>query len=171
MEATVRLPDGVPVAEALIRTYIVVLATEPVTGVILAELPKPELDEVETSKPVGAVTRTGAVKLEPEIVKLCAAETAPVQAVNPVNGPVATIKGMPHALIVTADDAAETQVVVVFVKVNVAVPGDIPVTVPPFVTVATVGLLLDHVPPVVGDKVVVALTHIELYELIKEIKK
>jgi len=46
--------------------------------------------------------------------------------------------------------------VVAFVNTNVAVPGVIPVTIPPFVTVATDGLLLTHVPPVLGVNVVVA---------------
>ena len=44
----------------------------------------------------------------------------------------------------------------VCVKVNVAVPPDTPVTTPAFVTEATPGLSLTQVPPVVGDKVVVA---------------
>ena len=40
-------------------------------------------------------------------------------------------------------------------------PAEAPVTIPALVTVATAGLLLTHVPPVVGDKVVVKFTHIE----------
>jgi hypothetical protein len=48
----------------------------------------------------------------------------------------------------------EGQPVAVNVKVKVAVPGATPVTTPPFVTVATAGLLLVHVPPVLGDNVV-----------------
>lgn len=55
----------------------------------------------------------------------------------------------------TADVGAETQPVVVLVKVKVAVPAETPVTTPPDVTVATAGLLLAQVPPLVGDKVVV----------------
>jgi len=49
--------------------------------------------------------------------------------------------------------------VVVWVKVNVTVPADTPVTTPPLVTVAIAVLLLVHVPPVVGDKVIVLPTH------------
>lgn len=49
----------------------------------------------------------------------------------------------------------EAQPVEVFVNVKVAVPADIPVTTPAFVTVATDGLLLVQVPPVAGDKLVV----------------
>ena len=51
---------------------------------------------------------------------------------------------------------AELHVVVLLVKVKVTVPAVTPVTTPPFVTVATAALLLAHVPPLVGDKVVVA---------------
>jgi hypothetical protein len=48
----------------------------------------------------------------------------------------------------------------VSVNVKVALPADKPVTVPEPVTEATEELLLTHVPPVVGDKVVVPLTQI-----------
>ena len=48
----------------------------------------------------------------------------------------------------------------VFVKVNVAVPAAIPFTTPALVTVATALLLLVHVPPEVGDNVVVSLIQI-----------
>jgi hypothetical protein len=45
----------------------------------------------------------------------------------------------------------EAQPVEVLVKVKLAAPVLTPVTLPAFVTVAIVGLLLTHVPPVVGD--------------------
>jgi hypothetical protein len=54
------------------------------------------------------------------------------------------------------------QFVVEEVKVKVAEPAATAVTTPTEVTVATAGLLLTQVPPVVGDKVVVDPTHIEL---------
>ena len=54
----------------------------------------------------------------------------------------------------------------VCVKVNVALPGEIPVTKPPLVTVAIEALLLDQVPPVVGDKVVVEASQIVLAPVI-----
>jgi hypothetical protein len=54
------------------------------------------------------------------------------------------------------------QLVVDEVKVKVAEPAATPVTTPAEVTVATDGLLLTQVPPVVGDKVVVDPIHIEL---------
>lgn len=47
----------------------------------------------------------------------------------------------------------------VSVKVNVALPAAIPVTTPPFVTVAMALSLLAHVPPVVGDNVILLPTH------------
>ena len=66
------------------------------------------------------------------------------------------------ALTVTGAVAADVQPDEVSVKVNVAVPPVTPVTTPAFVTVATAGLLLAHVPPVVGDNVVFAPTQILL---------
>ena len=50
-------------------------------------------------------------------------------------------------------------------------PPDIPVTTPALVTVATTGLLLTHVPPVVGDNCVVAFTQIELEPVIETVGK
>ncbi len=76
-----------------------------------------------------------------------------------VDAPVMLTVGL--AIMVTALVAFETHPVAVLVKVNVAVPAAIPVTNPTFVTVATDVLLLTHVPPVVGDNVVVAPTHTE----------
>jgi len=58
--------------------------------------------------------------------------------------------------------AVETQPELVSVYEKVAVPFPTPVTTPALVTVATPGELLTHVPPVVGDKVVVEPTHIVL---------
>jgi hypothetical protein len=49
--------------------------------------------------------------------------------------------------------------VVVSVNVNVTMPAAKPVTTPVLSTVAIAGLLLTHVPPVVGDKVPVLPTH------------
>jgi hypothetical protein len=45
------------------------------------------------------------------------------------------------------------------VNVNVTEPADTPVITPALVTVATAGLLLIHVPPLVGDNVAVLPTH------------
>jgi hypothetical protein len=47
------------------------------------------------------------------------------------------------------------------IKVNVTIPPESPVTVPVFVTDAIAGLLLIHVPPFTGDKVVVVMAQIE----------
>ena len=47
-------------------------------------------------------------------------------------------------------------------NVNVALPAPTPVTTPAFVTVAIEVLLLVHVPPVVGDNVMVEPAHIEV---------
>ena len=96
----------------------------------------------------------------------------------PVAPVVVCVTGVSAVLIhrLGEDDAAPTvlvaitvtalvvllQFVVDEVNVKVADPAATPVTTPAEVTVATDGLLLTHVPPVVGDKVVVAPMHIEL---------
>jgi len=54
------------------------------------------------------------------------------------------------------------QLVVVFKKVKVALPAATPVTTPALFTVAIVLSLLVHVPPVVGNNVIVLPTHIEV---------
>ena len=46
------------------------------------------------------------------------------------------------------------------VKINFALPADTPVTTPELFTVATAGLVLVHVPPVVGSNCVVVPTQI-----------
>lgn len=75
-------------------------------------------------------------------------------------GPVIATTG--NAFTVTGEVAAETQPVVVFVKVNVEVPAETAVTTPAFVTVATAGSLLTQVPPEVGESMVVAPTQMLL---------
>ena len=62
------------------------------------------------------------------------------------------------ALTVTAEVVA-LQPVVLFVKVNVALPAATPVTIPALVTVALVSSLLDQVPPATGEIVIVLPTH------------
>ena len=47
------------------------------------------------------------------------------------------------------------------VYINRAVPVDTPVTIPELLTTATEGFVLDQIPPVAGDKVVVAPGHID----------
>lgn len=70
-----------------------------------------------------------------------------------ISTPVTNATGTVYteALVVGSD----TQPVAVLVKVKNAVPADTEVTSPELFTVATAGLLLTHVPPDVGDKVVV----------------
>jgi hypothetical protein len=67
-----------------------------------------------------------------------------------------------RAVTVTELVASDGHSVVLFVKVNVAVPPLTPVTTPAFVTVAIDVLLLVHVPPVAGLNVVVFPAHIVL---------
>ena len=65
-----------------------------------------------------------------------------------------SVTGLMQAVIKT-ELVVLLQPVEVCVNVNVTEPGATPVTTPPFVTVAKLLLLLTHVPPVVGDKVIV----------------
>ena len=66
-----------------------------------------------------------------------------------------------RALTVTFEVGLLLHPVDVCVKVNVAVPAETPVTTPASVTVATAGVLLTHVPPLVGDNVVVPPAHMD----------
>jgi hypothetical protein len=75
------------------------------------------------------------------------------------------IEAVGFALMVTAGVLFDTHPAVL-VKVNVTVPAATPVTTPVFVTVAIAVLLLTHVPPVAGAKVVVASTHIDVVPVI-----
>lgn len=65
----------------------------------------------------------------------------------------------PGVTVITLE-VSETQPVKVFVKINLAVPAASPVIKPALLMVATGGLVLIHVPPVVGDKLVVLPTQI-----------
>jgi len=78
--------------------------------------------------------------------------------------PVMLAKG--RAFTVTVPVGRETQPVPESVKLNVAVPAPTPVTTPVLDTVATAGLLLAQVPPLVGDKVVVVPTQMVLAPVI-----
>ena len=73
---------------------------------------------------------------------------------------VDTVGAAGIAFTVTAAVAKDAHPVLVCVNVNVGAPLATPDTTPALVTVANAVLLLVHVPPVVGDKVVVAPTHI-----------
>ena len=86
-----KLPEGLPVAAVVKRTYIVVLLTEPELGVSDTLVVKPLPEVVDASKPVGGVITRFAVRFEPETVKLCSAETTPAQVVKALNVPVAVI--------------------------------------------------------------------------------
>lgn len=69
------------------------------------------------------------------------------------------------AMTVTVGVGADTHPLEL-VNVKVTVPVATPVTIPALVTVALALLLLVHVPPVVGDKVVVPPTHTDVLPVI-----
>lgn len=76
-------PEILPVEELdLTLTYKVVELTVPAVGLIVTDAPKPVVEELETSKFVGAETTKLEVNLSPETEKLCAALALPEQAEN-----------------------------------------------------------------------------------------
>jgi hypothetical protein len=85
-ETTVILPEGVPLADAVILTYIVVLGTEPPDWVKVTVAPNPLPLVVEISKSAGAVIMILAVNALADTVKLCSADAVPAQLVNAVSG-------------------------------------------------------------------------------------
>jgi hypothetical protein len=94
VDANVILPEGVPVADAAMRTYIVVLATVPPDWVKVTVDPKPLPLVVEISKSAGAVIIILAVRLLPDTVKFCSADAVPAQPEKAVSGvPVTFIVG------------------------------------------------------------------------------
>ena len=75
-----------------------------------------------------------------------------------VFNPVIATTGFPRTLMEVL--GLEIHPVDELVNVKVALPFEIPVTVPEFEIVATVGLLLDQIPPVFGDSELVPPMHI-----------
>jgi hypothetical protein len=72
-------------------------------------------------------------------------------------GPDTLTRGLP--ITVSGVEALDTHPVAVAVKVNVVVPADMAVITPDKLIWATELLLLTHVPPVVGDMVVLVPIH------------
>ena len=93
VDARVIFPEGVPVAEVAMRTYIVVLATVPPLCVKVRLLVKPEPDDREISNPVGAVRIMSSDNSDPEAVKFCEADAEPDAAVKAESVPLVEIVG------------------------------------------------------------------------------
>ena len=87
-------------------------------------------------------------------------QVPPVVGLKVIVPPIQTDAGAETigAGLTVTEDVELLQPVAVEVKVNVALPAAIPVTSPAFVTVAFVTSLLNHVPPVVGDNVMLPPT-------------
>ena len=77
-----------------------------------------------------------------------------------VDDPDIEISGL--VLTLTISLGGDVHPVEISVNTNLAVPFDTPVTIPALLTTATDGFVLDHIPPVAGDKVVVAPGHIDV---------
>lgn len=131
--------------------------TQPVTELVKVNVAAPAEMPVTTPALVTVATAGSLLVQLPPVVgdKLV---VAPIQMLLE---PVMLTTG--KAFTVTAAVGTDTHPVAVRVKLKVAVPAETPVTTPALVTVATAGLLLAQVPPVVGDKVVVKPTQMLLF--------
>ena len=112
-------------------------------------------DETEVTTPELVIVAT---------VVLLLAHVPPLLGDTNAVPPIQTSLAPPRTgrgLIVTLPVVLE-QPVVLLVKVNVAVPAEIPVTIPALFTVATEGLLLNHTPPEDGLNVVVEPAQIDV---------
>jgi hypothetical protein len=125
--------------EVFVKVNVADPAADPVTRPALVTDATPELLLTQVPPDVG-----DKVVVEPTHIEL-----APV------------ILTVGFAITVTAFVGFDTQPVAVLVKVNVADPAVRAVTSPALVTLATAALLLTHVPPVVGDNVVVEPSHMD----------
>ena len=123
-----------------------------------------ELVKVKVALPAATpVTAPALVTLAEAGVLLT--QVPPVVGDKVVVPPLAQIEDAP--VILTVGRAVTVTAVVVLaqfgavelVKVKVALPAATPVTTPALVTVALVVSLLAHIPPMVGDKVMVLPTH------------
>ena len=100
--------------------------------------------------PLDMVAIASLLLVQVPLIAGVALEVAPTHILV---GPLTTTIGL--GLIVTGADGNETQPSV-DLNVKVTDPSATPVTTPPLVTVAIDGLLLVHVPPELGESVVVA---------------
>jgi hypothetical protein len=134
--------------------------TQPVTEFVKVKVALPEAIPVTTPALVTVATDGSLLVQLPPLV----GDKVVVAPTQMLLEPVMLTVG--KALMVTAAVGRETHPVALDVKVKVAVPAETPVTTPALVTVAMEALLLAQVPPLVGDKVVVAPTHIVLEPVI-----
>jgi hypothetical protein len=148
-----------PVMEVTGLAFIVIAAvgfdTQPVVVLVNVNVAVPPTIPVTTPALVTVATAVLLLTHVPPV----AGDNVVVEPSQMVDAPVMLTVGL--ATTVIALVAFDTQPVAVLVKVKVAEPAAIPVTKPTFVTVAIAELLLTHVPPVVGDNVVVDPTQMD----------
>ena len=154
------LPVTLTTGKAFTVTAEVAREIQPVPELVKVKVAIPAVTPVTTPASVTVAT-AGLLLIQVPPVEGDKVVVAPTQIVL---APVILTAGC--ASKVTAEVVAEQFGEVLLVNVNVAVPADIPVTKPPFVTVAIAGALLTQVPPLVGDKVVVEPTQIVLIPVI-----
>lgn len=145
----------------VVLPVIMALGSGSTVKFLVLEQPVVLLVYVSTTLP-GATPVTRPALLTVAIAGLLLTHVPPVLGVTLAVEPSQTSVAPPRvgkAVTVTVPVVAE-QPVVPLVNVKVTVPADTPVTTPALVTVALLVLLLVHVPPEVGDKVVVSPTQI-----------
>lgn len=133
-----------------------VVAEQPVAVLVKVKVTEPP-DTPVTIPPLVTVATAGLLLVQ---VPPAFGSNVVVASTQMVLTPLTLTKG--KAFTVTAVVVLLQLGDVFLVKVKVTVPPFTPVTTPALVTVATVGSLLVQVPPLVGDRVVVAPTHIVL---------
>lgn len=135
---------------------VVGLETQPVDVCVNVKVAEPEDCPVTTP----ALVTVAIVALLDVQVPPVVGDNVVVLPVQMVVGPVTVTVGLP--LTVMADEALETQPVVELVKVKVALPAATPVTMPALLMVATAVLLDVQVPPLAGERELVAPAQIGL---------
>ena len=142
-------PVTLTAGKAFTVTAEVGAETQPVDDIVKVKVALPAVTPVTTPAFVTVATAGALLAQVPPVV----GDKAVVLPTQIVLAPVMLTTGV--AFTVTAVVVAEQFGAAVAVNVKVAIPAETPVTTPALVTVATAGVLLTQVPPVVGDKVVV----------------
>jgi hypothetical protein len=138
--------------EPITLTNSVGKVIQPVTASVKTKLAKPGATPV-TIPALFIVAMFGLLLVHVPLLFDVKDVVSPLQIVK---SGLAEIVGLPLTIIEAVGSEVQPSLVI---KVNLAVPLDNPVTMPAFETEATLGLVLTHVPPVDGERLVVVPTH------------
>lgn len=157
VEPTHKEVDPVILIAGFANTSIILLGTElhPVEVWVKVNVAVPALAPVTTPALVTVAIEALLLTQVPPVVGV----NIVVKPTHTELAPLILIDGL--ATMVIALVGLDVHAVDVCVKVNVTVPALTPVTTPALVTVAIEALLLNQVPPLVGESVVVAPSQIE----------